>query len=76
MQVVPSNYFFVLAAAKKGFRGYVCCRVFELPLMRNAQKRDGKKTSKTTEGGKGKGGKKTEEKKPIFLPGTGCLLIC
>jgi hypothetical protein len=37
--------------------------VFELPLSRNAQKRDKKKSNKTTEGGK----KKRRKKKPHFL---------
>jgi hypothetical protein len=45
-----------------------CNRVFEPPFVRNAQKRDKTKPSKTTEGGK-----KTEEKPPttffVMSPG-------
>jgi hypothetical protein len=46
---------------RKNFRDFFN-RVFELepPLLRNAQNRDKTKPSKTTEGGKKNGGKKTQ----------------
>jgi hypothetical protein len=46
---------------RKNFRDFFN-RVFELPLLRNARKRDLKKSSKTTEGGK-----KNREKKATFF---------
>jgi hypothetical protein len=49
--------------APADFCGRFFYRVFELPLLRNAQKRDTQKSSKTTEGER----KKTEEKKATFF---------
>jgi hypothetical protein len=48
-------------AAAESFRDFFN-HVFEVPLVRNAQKRDKNKPSKTTEGGK-----KTEGKKATFF---------
>jgi hypothetical protein len=56
-----SNYFF--SGAEEIF-AFFFNRVFELPLLRNAQKYDQKKTEQNS---RGRGGKKTEEKNPTFF---------